>query len=76
MIATLVCTIDTLRLKLVIGVFGLFLGGVHMAEAPAVKIKKEDGSPMDMLRKYFDVVRNSVHNKLHVISSINVTFPT
>ena len=25
-----------------------------MAEAPSVKIKKEDASPMEMLWKYFD----------------------
>ncbi len=38
--------------------------GSQMAEAPPVKIKKEDGAPMEMLRKYFDVVHNSVIKQL------------
>ena len=35
-----------------------------MAEAPSLKIKKEDGSPMELLWKYFDTVHNSVHNSI------------
>ena len=41
-----------------------------MGDAAAVKIKKEDVSPLDLLRRYFDAVCNSVH----IINSCNMKF--